>query len=507
MSTGASKQQMSMTVPTIYNAGGGAGQDDLFFKTLREGQEEMFSRTLQNDGPQQMAWKAQELRQIHLLDPVIKLRVNVAREDFPGTSADIDIEFVASADQQAWAKFLRDVCLKLDIQFIHSIVDRSDKSPVWRTLRLRPGGEYFVRMRESAAILDVIITGTNPVAISWPITKDINEVKENVIFEEKEIPKIDSRVDKLISQTMTRAEERDLANAFRRAKTPYAVMKYLETFENMYAAQAALAGKEDGEDIYENCIDIVTLHRLCMETLERLAVVGPAPAEIVANRCFNYIAQTIEKFRKEKDIVIIGLKLLAAIVPYLTTKRAVLYDVTLDSILAYAPAAAADRPRKPLRKQTAADSYAASLEAMSAKNALKVGINGSPKHGGVKRGDSKGAEEYSLPDFNFKLQGVSEHGDVQNYMLRYGDFYGGASHKPGAPCLEFVQSTDPLAINNGRGVNEIFKDINALHEEKDEGPKEDEFLTTPLNSTQDAPKAIIGARSRYDKTAGNVYQH
>ena len=223
---------------TIYNAGGGSGKGDLKFSTLARGQYDMYMRTIDRLSDREQAYREQELRQVTVVDKPEKIKITVSREDFPAISAEFDVIFVKTAAQQAWAKLLREVCLKLNLQFIEIILDRYDKSPVFRIMSLRAGGEYLARQRESSAILEVINTGVTPAEISWPITKDINNVKRNLEYDGITMPTITHRVGTLVRKKMTRESQRQAAHAIATSLTPIDAVTAIEDFHRNYDPNA-----------------------------------------------------------------------------------------------------------------------------------------------------------------------------------------------------------------------------------------------------------------------------
>lgn len=133
----------------IYNAGGGRGDADLSYGTLREEQMQMYQRTLSNESTIQMYSNAQERRQIVDTEPSTTITVNVSREEFPEITCNITIHYAKRTFAELeWNGFIAQVQKKLGMEYIHSILERADKSPVARILSLRDKGEYLVRQQE-----------------------------------------------------------------------------------------------------------------------------------------------------------------------------------------------------------------------------------------------------------------------------------------------------------------------------------------------------------------------
>lgn len=99
----------------------------------------------------------QEHRQLRLKEKILKITVNVSRQDFPAISSDVDIFYTPTASQAAWTVFLADVRTKLNIEFVDQIIDRGTLNTVHRTLSLRNGAQYFVRQREESSVIIIII--------------------------------------------------------------------------------------------------------------------------------------------------------------------------------------------------------------------------------------------------------------------------------------------------------------------------------------------------------------
>lgn len=369
----------------------------------------MYERTLNQLSDFQMAHLAQEKRQLTVVDQPISMFINVSREDFPDVTARVDIVYVQSASSQAWAKLLKDVCTKLKIDFIHSILDRVDKSPVHRILRLRPGGDYLARQRETSAILEVINTGKTPVDVSWDITMDINDVKNSLAFDQRNMPVIDRRVASLVSKPVTRETQREIATLIMNAVSPKAAVGVIEQFHKQYIGIVSEDSKDsnlseaDGAALsfgevakYGDAIDIVTLHRLCLETLGRFVTQGRAK-HVASSPCFEYVCSVIDGLRNEVDVVAIGLKLLTDVMKYLVEERETVFHVILNCVQAYAPPAAPHRPRNPKRLLPPEEQMAANFVTPSFQNVSNV--------------TKMGEREAVMPAMHPSL-------------YRYGEFYG-----------------------------------------------------------------------------------
>jgi hypothetical protein len=141
---------------------------------------------------------AQELRQGRMTERLYSLSVNVAREDFPAISAKIPLTYRISSGPGDWGKFLESVRKTLNLEYIDSIIDRRDGAVVHRVHRLVNNGEYFVRITETSAVVEALITHEVPVGDSWKITKFISSASNEVRWHEGKIIAVDKRVDELI---------------------------------------------------------------------------------------------------------------------------------------------------------------------------------------------------------------------------------------------------------------------------------------------------------------------
>eukprot|EP01032_Pedospumella_encystans_P024246 gene24246-27428_t len=337
----------NMSTLVVLDAGGGSGRQNLTFDTLFEGQCSMYARTLNQQSDFQTAHLEQEKRQLTVVDKPISIYINVSREDFPDVTAKIDIVYIRSASSQAWAQLMKDICVKLKIDFIHSLLDRVDKQ------------------RENSAILEVINTGKTPIDVSWDITMDINDVKQSLAFDQRNMPVIDKRVASLVAKSLTRETQRDIASLIMNAVSPKAAVGVIEQFHKQYIGvttdENAVTAEDSGGALawgditkYGDAIDIVTLHRLCLETLNRFVTQGRAK-HVAGSPCFEYVCNVIDGLRSEVDVVTIGLKLLSDVMKYLVEERETVYHVILNCVQAYAPAAAMHRLRNPKRLQPIED--------------------------------------------------------------------------------------------------------------------------------------------------------
>ena len=492
----------NMSTLVVLDAGGGSGRQNLTFDTLFEGQCSMYARTLNQQSDFQTAHLEQEKRQLTVVDKPISIYINVSREDFPDVTAKIDIVYIRSASSQAWAQLMKDICVKLKIDFIHSLLDRVDKSPVHRILRLRPGGDYLARQRENSAILEVINTGKTPIDVSWDITMDINDVKQSLAFDQRNMPVIDKRVASLVAKPLTRETQRDIASLIMNAVSPKAAVGVIEQFHKQYIGvttdENAVTAEDSGGALawgditkYGDAIDIVTLHRLCLETLNRFVTQGRAK-HVAGSPCFEYVCNVIDGLRSEVDVVTIGLKLLSDVMKYLVEEREMVYHVILNCVQAYAPAATMHRLRNPKRLQPIEDQMMDNYAGTTSNNYNPTGTAGMGAYKGSNIGAPvMGEREAVMPD-------------VRPGLARYGDFYGRS--KPPEPG-----EVDKLSEN----IKKVDDVLTRLQREKLTGTSNsnEDAINTTETATQEtkanapgAPqevKALVRGRVRIDHSAAS----
>ena len=374
--------------PPVRDAGGGPGRNRLHFHVLNETQGELFKKTLEPT-LLEIANIEQERRQINTLITYIDLKVNVAREDFPAVNADITLSFQPYQATQAWQKFIADISKALKLEFIDCIVDRKDGSPIHRAMRLRQGGTYFARQRESSSILEVLVTSVPPVQFIWEVTKDIAQVKEELEDGFKDQEKITTRVRELITRPKHREEEKSVTDAILEAEHPLDIVDAIDDLIHSSLVEKNVLNEENQIELnnkvvpgdiltqrnkiitqkdvdhqknpqlwhFDKSVDVVSLHRLALEHLNRMALVPkphiekdenydsdeesqeeiPSNAEIIVQDCLGFILETIENFRYETDVNVIGLRCLADLIPHLGTERIKVMEALLNNIQIYAP--------------------------------------------------------------------------------------------------------------------------------------------------------------------------
>jgi hypothetical protein len=523
---------MTSTV-TVYDAGGGAGRKNLVFESLAEGQSQMYARTLNQLSDFQIESLAQEKRQITVVDIPVTITINIAREDFPNVTARVEITYIPSASQQVWEKFIKDTCKKLKIDFIHSILDRVDRSPVHRILRLRNNGDYLARQRETSAILEVINSGKTPMEVSWDITMDINDVKQSLALDERNQPVIDGRVASLVAKPLTRETQRDITTLLLNAVSPKVAVGIMEQFHRQFNAPAsthteqetATDAKKDPAEIdwgdiakYGDAIDITTLHRLCLETLGRFVTKGRAK-NIAASPCFDYVCGVIDGLRQEVDVVAMGLKLLSDVMKYLVEERERTYHVVLNCIQAYAPAAPKHRPRNPKRLRPAEDLYMESMANLGTTGG-GMGLTGGGGMGGhitaghnSNIGSNIGGHAAGGQGHTITTAGkVGAVPDMHPSLKKYGDFYGHSPAPQQGAALELSQAINLNKLYEHKNTDTYnrwrVEAVSPRKEAHKEAPVQPVSATTTeeaVNGPPDADgvKVFVRGRGRVDHQAAS----
>ena len=66
---------------------------------------------------------------------------------------DIVVGYRKAESQNQWEKFLADICKRLNVDFIFTILDRSDNAPVWRLVH----GFHYFTVRQSYLFIVVYV--------------------------------------------------------------------------------------------------------------------------------------------------------------------------------------------------------------------------------------------------------------------------------------------------------------------------------------------------------------
>jgi hypothetical protein len=280
-------------------------EERLMFHTLRRKHEEDLKNSLPVYSESDAC--AQEQRQSRMTERVFNFSVNVAREDFPSVAAKIPVLYRISSAPGDWRVFLEAVRKTLNLEYIDSIIDRRDGSVVHRVHRLIDDGEYFVRITETSAVVEALITHEVPIGDSWKITKFISSASNEVRWHEDKIVQVDKRVDELISRpkirylniffdifaafvnslisfSLYRVSEREAMDALLRATNPEEILNIVNTVMTEIEIPVPFLPsnfKPDPE------VDTVNVHRMAFESLNRLAARGMGKE--VATVAINFI--------------------------------------------------------------------------------------------------------------------------------------------------------------------------------------------------------------------------
>ena len=396
----------NMEAPKVYDAGGGAGYTGLTTEVMAEEQLNMYKRTLSSNVLKDENI-IQEVRQTKIVTVYQTIIVNVRREDFPSISADIPVKYSNEALQAAWGQFIVDLRVALSVEFVDSIIDRKDMAPVNRILGLRDGGQYFVRQREDSAILEVIQSGNNPEQTSWKVTESINVAKDRLKDSGVAQNKMDVKIDEILQRPTLREQQRETTFRLLEAEESGEIIEAMWDVLNAvdlppaeYAAAMTLKMKRDAEvkkkedertarlahlvatggsakeimelskgaevpagggnvnafdeistKTFDPEVDIIGLYRLAFECLGRLIIKNPEKEGKIATDSFKFVEDTMNKFREEVDIVVLGSKLLSDLSLSLVQYRERFYNVIMDNIQFYAPANDEFRPARIIRRK------------------------------------------------------------------------------------------------------------------------------------------------------------
>ncbi|RYG66153.1 hypothetical protein EON64_10390, partial [archaeon] len=340
--------------PIVYEGGGGAGLEGLTFGTVTDAQNQMYRRTIGNWSEMMIKNVEQEQRQLKICEALIKITVQVSREDFPSVRGNVTLQYFPTAAQQVWGKFLSDICKLLKIEFVHSVLERGDRAPVNRILRLKDGGDYLVRQRESSAVLEVLNTHAPPLEHSWPITQKIVGVKKDLQLGVRGLPNVHNRILHLTSQLLTSRTEKDTAEKILNARQPLEVvvslcLLYLDSETAVSEEELSLLPLNTNFNElsrFEGTVDILSLHRLALETLNRFAVKDTHTQQLVAKQTSQYILKVLEGLAERLDLVTLALRLLTELLSHMVSYKERCFGILLKVMKMYAPLPAPHRSRE-----------------------------------------------------------------------------------------------------------------------------------------------------------------
>mmetsp|Transcript_11155 Transcript_11155/g.18218 ORF Transcript_11155/g.18218 Transcript_11155/m.18218 type:complete len:778 (+) Transcript_11155:84-2417(+) len=313
---------------------------DVHFQPLAEKQVTLFTNTLPVYRETEEC--KQELRQTCLVQKPSQVTVHVAREDFLHIRATITVSFIPDAAQGAWADFLDECRNRLGIDFIDSVYDKFDHSPVHRVLRLQEGGHYVIRQREESSVLEVIQSGVRPGKIVWPITKFINTAKDILDDLQTHQPGMENRVERLVNQPQLRSRQRKICQMIIKSSNPEEIMKImLELVEQRKPKPSDPPDvvdkiEKDNKKKIDSEIDYISIYRIFLETLNRVALRGYME-EAGENSILTYILNLIERLKDEVDIVVLGMKLMSDMVKSLALRTDEIFHVIMNCVQKYSP--------------------------------------------------------------------------------------------------------------------------------------------------------------------------
>lgn len=328
------------SVETLLGDDEGMENKDFHFKELAERQLTLFRNTLPKY--KESFNSEQELRQTCLVQKNSQVTVHVAREDFPHIRASITVFFLPDAAQAAWAVFLDECRNKLGIDFIDSVYDKFDQSPVHRVLRLLEGGHYVVRQREESSVLEVIQSGVRPGKIVWPITKFINTAKDVLADLQSHQPGMEARVERLVQQPQLRPRQRKICQKILQATTPEQIMKVMRELVEQRAPhesdspEVVEAINRDNTKKLDPDIDYVSIYRIFLESLNRVALRGYME-EAGEDSILSYLLQLLERLQREVDVVVLGMKLMSDMVKSLPLRTEEIFHVIMNCVQLYSP--------------------------------------------------------------------------------------------------------------------------------------------------------------------------
>eukprot|EP01031_Cornospumella_fuschlensis_P037555 gene37555-45614_t len=339
--------------PMVFEGGGGAGLEGLSFENVTLAQNQMYRRTIGNWSEMMIKNVEQEQRQLKITETLVTITVQVSREDFPSIRGNVTVQYFPTAAQQVWSKFLSDICKLLKIEFVHSVLERGDRAPVNRILRLKDGGDYLVRQRESSAVLEVLNTHAPPIEHSWPITQKIVGVKKDLQLGVRGLPTVHNRIVHLTSQLLTSRTEKETAEKILAAKQPLDVvvslcLLYLDSETEVSEEELSLLPlNTQFHDIarFLDTVDILSLHRLALETLNRFSIKDPHTQQLVAKQTAQYILKVLEGLAEQLDLVVLAMRLLEDLLVHFVAYKERCFTILLRVMKMYAPAPAPHRSR------------------------------------------------------------------------------------------------------------------------------------------------------------------
>ena len=328
------KNTRTSSTKIVYESGGGgSGVKGLKQALLFKEQQAMFQRTLELV-PFQRQKNEQELRQTQMWERKGTINVNVSREDFPNLTTDIDIDFKFADAQLQWKIFLQKIKKEFEIEYIDRIIDRANGSIVLRLMALVPGGKYYARQSEPSSILDLVSTGKKPSISTYKSLDGIKEAQLEITASIRYQSFIDDKTQTLLSRSMTYVQEFSASAKILKVTTAKEIIELVEYFTKVKFAEEGEAQliPVPGNDKWlisstaevKQHIDLISLYRLALESLNRMSVSSPAKRDEVAHDALAFTLRAIKLYRDEVDALLLGIKLLTDMAPnlaHLTTSE------------------------------------------------------------------------------------------------------------------------------------------------------------------------------------------
>jgi hypothetical protein len=154
------------------------------------------------------------------------------------------------------------------------------------------------------------------------------------------MPKIEARVDHLVSLPLTRNEERLSMELMLKAPDAAEIINLCnDVMTSQEITHEAVMDEETGELVHppitygpDPRVDTISLHRLALESMNRLALKSTHVAGLVVKDGLDFIFETLLKYRDIVDILVVGLSLICELSSHLALHRNRVYSCILDII-------------------------------------------------------------------------------------------------------------------------------------------------------------------------------
>lgn len=151
---------------------------------------------------------------------------------------------------------------------------------------------------------------------------------------------MENRVDYLVSLPLTRNEERIAMELMIKAPDAAEIINLCnDVMTSQEIIHEAVIDEVTGELIHppitygpDPRVDTISMHRLALESMNRLALRSTHDAGLVVKDGLDFIFDTLLKFRDIVDILIVGLSLICELSSHLALHRNRVYSCILDII-------------------------------------------------------------------------------------------------------------------------------------------------------------------------------